>query len=348
MPNSIKPLIVPVFIPNAGCPHRCVFCNQSTITGMSAAHLSPKFVEHQIESFLAGCRISSRRVQIAFYGGNFLGLDKSDVIRLLSVASGYVTKGIAHSLRFSTRPDTIDSDRLESISGFPVATVELGVQSMNDTVLARANRGHGACDTRAAVTSLKRAGYEIGLQLMVGLPGDTATACLQSARETVALKPDFVRIYPTLVIAGSALARFYAQGRYRPWTLEKSVSTVKQMMGVFARNAIPVIRMGLQPTADLIAGSSIIAGPFHPSFGHLVKSEIYFDRAMTQIQQIRDPLGSPVTLWVHPRSVSQMQGLNKSNIKRLALALDIETVSVKGDPDVREGRIVIRIGSEIK
>ena len=281
---KIRPLIIPVFIPHAGCPHRCVFCNQAVLTRKQHTTLTSLSIGRQVERFLGFSHRKRPLTQIAFYGGNFLGLTQETVKDALMQASAYVKCREVDSLRFSTRPDTITEQRMSLIERFPVQTIELGVQSMDDRVLSMANRGHTAAQSAAAVSVLKACNYEVGLQLMVGLPGDNLEKTLISAARTAELKPDFVRIYPAVVLRDSLLAEWYAQGRYRPLSLNEAVKIVMKMHRVFDRYHIPVIRMGLQATDDLSGADAVVAGPYHPAFGHLVQSRLLYDRTMRRLE----------------------------------------------------------------
>ena len=208
--SSDRPLIIPLFLPHLGCPHRCVFCNQRTISGSAERSLpTPNRIHREVKRYLAFARKPRSSIQISFFGGNFLGLDRRETINLLDSAAAFVASGTVDSLRFSTRPDTICPDGLAAIQPYPVRTVELGVQSMNDEVLSASRRGHKAAHTIDAATLLKDAGYQVGLQMMVGLPGDDDKGAMRTARQLAGLGPDFVRIYPTLVLAGSPLARLF-------------------------------------------------------------------------------------------------------------------------------------------
>ncbi len=341
--RACKPLIVPVFIPHGGCPHRCAFCNQSLITGASSADVHPSNIHHRIQSFLDGCRTSRRPSQIAFFGGNFLGLSPDRIVSFLSVAGRFVTEKKIDGIRFSTRPDTIDSERLALLSGFPVETVEIGAQSMMDPVLEMAGRGHGAADTVRAAGLVREKGFELGLQIMVGLPGDDEEACMETARRAAELSPDFVRIYPTVVVAGSRLADWYRDGTYHPWSLERAVSLVSRLLVFFQRKKIKVIRMGLQATEDLQAGDTILAGPYHPAFGHLVYSHIFMEQAMGLLMcRMGEKDGKclpEVVLRVHPRAESRLRGLKNENIRRLKERFGIERLAVQGDESLAEDDI---------
>jgi histone acetyltransferase (RNA polymerase elongator complex component) len=291
---------------------------------------SKQRIQSQIKQFLAYNYHQRHPVQIAFFGGNFLGLQKDQIQSLLEATHSFLSSGDVAGIRFSTRPDTIDKHSLAIIRDFPVATIELGVQSMNDKVLAISKRGHSACDAKRAMGILRKESYEVGLQMMVGLPGESETGVLISGSKIAELKPDFVRIYPTTVLKNSELARWYQQGLYTPFSLNKSVSLVKQLYLMFQKKRIPVVRMGLQASADLDQGGGIIAGPYHPSFGHLVLSAIMLDRIKTQIKE-SDAIGDKIKIIVHPRSISQVQGLNKQNLNILKKQFNLHTVSLLAD-----------------
>ncbi|MBU2621319.1 MAG: radical SAM protein, partial [Proteobacteria bacterium] len=273
MPDTGKDFIIPVFIPHAGCPNKCIFCNQNTVTGEKNYIPSQEELHNIIGTFLNYKGGKRNRVQIGFYGGNFLGLEIGIIKKLLSAATSYVKNGLVESIRFSTRPDTIDDYKLDIVENYPVSEIEIGVQSMDDTVLAAAKRGHTSSDTINAVSLIKKRRFKTGLQMMIGLPGDDEIRSLYTAHRISELSPDFVRIYPTIVLAGSSLAVLYMKGKYVPLSLEEGVSITKKAYLIFREKNIKVIRMGLQATEDLREGTSILAGPYHPAFGHLVYSE---------------------------------------------------------------------------
>jgi len=338
--SRTRPFIIPVFLPHHGCPHRCLFCNQATITSIKKNLLDTEQLHLWINEFLKYKTKQRHPVQIAFYGGNFLGLKTDDIKRLLREAAKFVKDGQVDSIRFSTRPDTINNQRLDAIKQYPVAAIELGVQSMDDQVLATAKRGHTSLDTEQAVELLKARKYKIGLQMMVGLPGDDEAKALATGRSIVGLGPDFVRIYPTAVLADSPLAAWYQQGEYAPWPLKQCVTVVKKLYLMFTKNKIPVIRMGLQSSEDLQEGSSILAGPYHPAFGHLVHSEIFLDRAVAAIKSAKSNHGT-ITLKVHPRNISRMKGLNNQNFEILKNKFQIEDLRIVPDTTLSQNKLVV-------
>jgi len=336
-----KPFIIPVFIPHAGCPHRCAFCNQQSIAGQTRIPALSD-IKAGIEKFLTFRKENRTQTQISFYGGNFLGLPFSLCRELLGLATRFVEDGKVNAIRFSTRPDTITSDRLEMLEDFPVATVELGAQSMDDQVLQAAHRGHSAADTATAVKHLKAAGLEIGLQMMIGLPGDNHHKALISGRRMADLKPDFVRIYPTLVLAKSLLGKWLKEGRYTPLELEEAVDLTARLYLLFKQNKISVVRMGLQASKALDRDADVLAGPYHPAFGHLVYARIFLDKVLNHPHMKNKTIDKTLHIKVHPRNVSRMRGLRDHNLKHLQAHYNLDQVTVSTDPSVALDRIVIQ------
>jgi histone acetyltransferase (RNA polymerase elongator complex component) len=340
-----KPFIIPVFIPHAGCPHQCVFCNQKAITRSEAKAPSTLQIEAAIRSYLKYLTSNRKPVQIAFFGGNFLGIDRREILRLLNAVTPFVHEGIVDGIRFSTRPDTLTKDRLEILRGFPVSTIEIGAQSMNDAVLALCRRGHAARHTACAAHLAKAGGYEVGIQMMVGLPGDDDAGAISTARQIADLGPDFVRIYPAVVLENSPLADRFRKGQYTPLSLSAAVSLVKRLYLMFQESNIAVIRMGLQATADLENGSILLAGPFHPAFGHLVIAEIYRD-SVVELLKNSGRAFQELTLCVNPKRISVMRGLKNENIQYLQNRFHLRHIDVTGDPLMSDHQIALVMDSE--
>ena len=336
----MTPFIVPVFIPHSGCPHQCAFCNQKVITGQAAGKISMTTVHEQIDRFLAFPHDRNRTVQISFYGGNFLGLPGKTIRSLLDLANGIVKQGHADGIRFSTRPDTVSSQTLALIREYPVQTVEIGVQSMHNTVLAKTRRGHTASDTEKAVKRLAQTPYEIGLQMMTGLPGDNDAATWMTARRLAEFTPAFVRIYPALVLKGSPMAAWYASGEFIPLSLDEAVERVKGLYLFFQEKAIPVIRMGLQASDELDAEQTVLAGPYHPAFGHLVLSSIWLDKASELLGEKKMHKNKAV-FYVRPENISKLRGQRNANIRKLMQQFHLKAIDVKPDENMAEEDIHI-------
>jgi len=335
-----KPFVVPIFIPHAGCPHRCIFCDQTRTTKRTERLPTVDQLDATINRFLSYKKDTRRHTEISFYGGNFLGLPENDILYLLEHASQFIADGQAHGIRFSTRPDTIDAHRIHLLSKFPVTTIELGVQSMNDTVLETSRRGHSIHDVKQAVTLIKQKTYRLGLQMMVGLPGDTPELAVATGKAIAELDPGFVRIYPTVVLEGSPLARWYRQGRYIPLGLNDAVEQVKLLYALFQRRNIPVVRMGLQATEGLNASAGLLAGPFHPAFGELVYAALWRDamRKGLDALTLRD---SHLEIRLNPKLISQVKGQHGGNLNSLAQEFTLTNIQLSPDSALSLDRVLL-------
>jgi histone acetyltransferase (RNA polymerase elongator complex component) len=300
--------------------------------------ISPETLCLLITEFLEYKKTRRRSVQVSFYGGNFLGLKKDYIRILLDETTKFVKNKQVDSIRFSTRPDTISNKHLDIIKNYPVSTIEIGVQSMDNQVLAMAKRGHTASDTEKAAALLKEQNYDVGMQMMVGLPGDDETKSLFTAQKIASLSPDFVRIYPTVVLSHSRLAVWYRNGGYTPWSLSRCVSLVKKLYLFFKNKNIPVIRMGLQATEDLAKDTTILAGPYHPAFGHMVHSEIFMDMAVSLLEAERRTCDK-IIIKVHPRSISKMRGLKNKNVRRLKKKFQIKSLKIIPDVSLAQDKL---------
>jgi histone acetyltransferase (RNA polymerase elongator complex component) len=275
-------------------------------------------------------------VQAAFYGGSFTALPRSRQEELLNAAAPFLKSGQVQSLRLSTRPDCMDAAQAAFLHAHGVATVELGTQSMNDDVLAFAKCGHTAADTERAIAVLRAAGLEIGLQFLLGLPGDNRSSLRRTIGRVIALRPNFVRIYPLLVLCGSGLAALWQQGRYMPLSLGKAVVFATFMKERFEQAGIPVVRTGLQAGAELEA--ALLAGPWHPAFGELVSSRLMLRQTRKLLAQAQT---ERVTLRINDRDQSVFRGLKSANISRLK-QLDIwRRIILRTAPELPRGLILM-------
>lgn len=340
MNSTVRPFVIPVFLPNIGCPHTCTFCNQVEISGVKSHIPSGENLGQIIKTFL-GYKKNRHPVQISFYGGNFLGLPKKNITALLEKASRFVEQRLVDTIRFSTRPDTINKENLDLIKDFPVSTVEIGAQSMDDHVLALAHRGHTSLDTEKSAVLLKQGRYEVGIQMMIGLPGDTDNRALATAEKLAVLYPDFVRIYPTLVLKNSNLENQYRESKYQPLNLEHAVSLTKKLYLFFQNRNIRVIRMGLQANTHLSKENTVLAGPYHPAFGHLVYSAIFLDLARSALESKKSFSNDSIVIKVHPHYISALRGLNNRNIIELKNRFQVQTIHVLPDPTLQKLDLLI-------
>ena len=275
----MKPFgMIPFFIPHVGCPYVCTFCNQSRITGQSGiSHLTPDYIKKTIADYV-GEKRNDKFWEVAFYGGSFTAIHRDLQHTLLAPAYEMLQQDIIDGIRCSTRPDAVGDEAISLLQSYGVKTVELGVQSMNDQILVDAKRGHTAQEVVEAVSRLKKRGMTVGVQLLPGLKGETWETILETAIAVVKLKPDFVRIYPVLVIENTELADQYRAGEYKPLSTEQAITYCAFLKEWFEEYNIEVIRTGLQSTDELDSGNSLIAGPYEPAMGELVVNEQYKQR----------------------------------------------------------------------
>jgi len=325
-----SPFIIPIFLPQWGCPFQCVYCRQETITGLQRGSLDFKALSALVEAGLTPRKKKpGQQTEIAFYGGTFTSIETTAQEALLEWGSLYVRQGRVDGLRLSTRPDALSPEIVNRLWGKGVKTIELGVQSLNDQVLSEARRGHTAQDTFQAFGLLKEWPFKIGAQIMLGLPGDDRRAFRETVERLLILKPDLVRIYPTLVLRGTTLARWYEEGRYKPVSLEEAVELCCWAVDLLERAGIPVIRLGLQNHNDLKLGQELLAGPFHPAFGDLVRREIFL-KNLKHFLKNNVPLSSVIGLTVSDRDESYLTGENRRGWRQLMVELGI-TIRLEKD-----------------
>lgn len=302
--------ILPIFIPHAGCPHQCVFCNQKTISGQKNAAESG--AREQIARWLQWLRPSLEN-EAAFYGGSFTALDSDLQERLLFLTDELLERGIIGSVRLSTRPDYIDDKKLELLRKHGVRLVELGVQSLDDRVLEAAGRGHTAADVVQAMKQLRAYNFKTGLQLMVGMPLQSFSSLQDTVAQVIKLQPDIARIYPLLVIKGTPLAESWAKGEFQPLSLDEAVRQSAWVYDQLTTNGIKVIRVGLQPDDELCAPGNILAGPFHPSMGELVQSFLLRERLTDKLLAVKK--AERIVISCPAKIESKLRGMKNSNIK---------------------------------
>ena len=322
--------ILPLFIPHLGCPHDCVFCNQRRISGQ----LAPVTPEDVTAALAA---LTEPADELAFYGGSFTALPPPEQRALLDAAQPFVAAGAVGAIRVSTRPDAIDGESLALLRDRHVQTVELGAQSMDDGVLARCGRGHSAADTLRSAERVKAAGFHLILQMMTGLPGSTDALDLATAKSLTELRPDGVRIYPTVILRSTPLYEQWRRGEYREHTVEDAVRVCAQILPLFRAAEIPVIRLGLNPSDGLSAGDAA-GGAYHPALGELVESRVFLENARTLLHGSRH--GQSVVLGVCKSEISKMTGQHRCNLDALKAEFQLRSLRVT-QAEVRKGEIII-------
>lgn len=335
--------IIPIFVPHLGCPNDCIFCNQKSISGQTKM-ITEEELRKTVDEYISSFKEEAYR-EIAFFGGSFTGIEIELQEKLLKVANEYIKSGKIDSIRISTRPDYINKDILKMLKKYGVKTIELGVQSTNDYILKRSNRGHDFKDVKNASKLIRRYGFNLGHQIMIGLPDSTRLDELNTAKDLIKLKPKMVRLYPVLVIKNTKLEREYNEHDYEPITLNQAVERCKELVYMFNKKRISVIRIGLQNT-DIICepnstSSEVVAGPYHPAFGQLVQDSIWYDSIVDKIKKFNVKV-KKVKIIVNTQDVNNVIGHKKENANKLKEIYDV-TIQVEGNDNIKPGKSEIEI-----
>lgn len=339
-----KEYIIPIFVPHLGCPNSCTFCNQKTISGQSK-QVTAKDVRDTIEYYLSNFKDNNKYVEVAFFGGSFTGIEEEIQEELLQAAFEYVKQKKVNSIRISTRPDYINRKILKRLKKYKVKTIELGVQSTNNYILSRCQRGHTFEDVKRASKLIRRKRFVLGHQMMVGLPESTKLDEINTTKSLIKLKPKIVRIYPVLVIKGTKLEEEYKNNEYIPLTVNQAVERCKEIVAMFNKKNIKVIRLGLQNTNTIDEPghneSEVVAGPYHPAFRQLVESSMWYDSILEHIKQFNTKV-KVVEVKANPLNVNNIIGHKKENIKKLNELYDVD-VNVTSDESIRPGEFKVNI-----
>ena len=338
-----KQYIIPIFVPHLGCPNDCIFCNQKAISGQKK-NITKEEAKKIIEDYLKNIK-EDAQIEIAFYGGSFTAIDEKLQEELLKVAYEFVKKGQVESIRISTRPDCIDKKTLKRLKKYKVKTIELGVQSANNYILERANRGHTFEDVKKASKMIRWNGFKLGHQMMVGLPESTRIDEINTAKALIKLKPKMVRIYPVLVVKNTKLEKEYLEGTYEPLPLVQAVETCKELVRMFADKKIEIIRIGLQNTEEISdpgnKESEVVAGPYHPAFRQLVESGMWYDAIVGKIKKLNVKV-KEVQVTVNPIDANNVIGHKKENVIKLKETYDVDLI-LKQDENIKQGKSKIDI-----
>lgn len=339
-----KQYIIPIFVPHLGCPNDCIFCNQKTISGQKE-NMTKEKAKKIIEDYLKDINEEDAQIEIAFYGGSFTAIESKLQEELLETAYQYIEQGKVESIRISTRPDCINKETLKRLKKYKVKTIELGVQSANDYILKRTNRGHTFADVKKASKMIRWNGFKLGHQMMVGLPESTRIDEINTAKALIKLKPKMIRIYPVLVVKNTKLETEYQEGRYEPLPLVQAVEICKELVRMFADKKIDVIRVGLQDTDEITSPkkeeSQVVTGPYHPAFRQLVESALWYDAVVGKIKKLNVKV-KEVEVTVNPIDSNNVIGHKKENIMKLKEIYDVDLI-LQQDEEMKQGKSKIEI-----
>ena len=339
-----KQYIIPIFVPHLGCPNDCIFCNQKSISGQKE-NMTKEKAKEIIEDYLENIKAEEAEVEIAFYGGSFTAIEAKQQEELLETAYQYIQAGKVESIRISTRPDAIDKETLKRLKKYKVKTIELGVQSANDYILKRSNRGHNFATVKKASKMIRWNGFKLGHQMMVGLPESTRIDEINTAKALIKLKPKMVRIYPVLIVKNTRLEEEYNQGKYEPLPLVQAVEVCKELVRMFADKKIDIIRVGLQNTEEIAEPgtkeSEVVAGPYHPAFRQLVESALWYDAVVGKIKKLNVKV-KEVEVTVNPIDSNNVIGHKKENVLKLKETYDVDLI-LRQDEAIKQGKSKIEI-----
>lgn len=313
-----KHYTIPVFIPELACPFQCVFCNQQKISGQQ--HIpGEKEIEQTITGHLKSFKRADRVVEVGFFGGSFTGIPIEEQEHYLGIVQPFIDRGEIKGIRLSTRPDYINEEILDVLKKYRVSTIELGAQSMDEDVLKKSFRGHTAKQTELAAKLILENDFELGLQMMIGLPGDTLEKSISTALRIIELGASNTRIYPAVVIKGTAMHTWYMNGKYTPLSMEEAIQWTAQILPLFEKAEVKVLRVGLHPSEGLLSGHELVAGPFHQSFKELVLQEIWRQqlRPLMEIHQAKH-----IVINVPTKELNYAIGYGAKNRKMLLKKFD--------------------------
>lgn len=333
-----KQYIIPIFIPHLGCPNDCTFCNQKSISGQTKMPTKDEIIKI-IDDHLNSLKEKEAYKEIAFFGGSFTGIEVEKQEEYLEIANEYIQRLQVDGIRISTRPDYINKDILKRLKKYGVKTIELGVQSTNNYILAKCKRGHTFEDVVNASKLIRKFKFNLGHQMMVGLPESTKLDEIRTAKDLIKLKPKMVRIYPVLVIKNTELEKEFESGEYKPLTVVQAVERSKELLYLFNKKKIEVIRIGLQNTDEITdknhKNSKVVAGPYHPAFGQLVNDSIWYDSIVDKIKKINVKV-KEVKIKVNFANLNNVIGHKKSNIHKIKDFYDVDLI-VEADNSIKIG-----------
>lgn len=327
-----KHVNIPVFVPHLGCPNTCVFCNQKVISGKTAFSLEK--VEEELKTAFSTIDPARTEAEIAFFGGSFTGIDLGLMQALLELAENYVRQGKAAGIRLSTRPDYINGKVLDILASYTVKTVELGIQSVSDSVLAACKRGHTFAQTKTAVELLRAHGISWVGQMMIGLPASSAEAELQTAEYISQNGASAARIYPLVVFKETELYQMALKKMYLPLPEEEVLDRAACALNAFNAAGIPVIRIGLQASESLADSEQVFCGANHPALGEKVMSRLYLKNMRAELIKSGKKPGETAVFEVAKGSVSKALGQHGENREKLCKEFSIKSVKIVENPNM--------------
>ncbi len=324
--NKDNQYTIPIFIPHKGCPNNCIFCNQKKISGQ-INDVTVQDVDNIIQKYLNYYTNKDKKIEIAFFGGSFTGIDINLQVEYLKVANKYIQSKKVDSIRLSTRPDYINDEILNMLEEYGVETIELGVQSMDDEILNYAKRGHTSQDVIKASRLIRNHNIRLGHQVMVGLPKSTIDTEVYTIKECLKLKPEQLRLYPVYVIEDSELYDMYNLEIYKPLDINSAVKRCLAIINECQKTNVAIIRLGLQSTSEITSSNSNIFGPVCDNFAEYVMAAIIRE----SIEKIyKENINEDIVVYVPSKYISVTVGPKKINKIYFENKYNVKYI-VKGD-----------------
>ncbi len=345
---------IPIFIPHEGCPNNCVFCNQHTITQKEDGG-SKRDIVPEIEACLETLDTDTCECEIAFFGGSFTGIPGEDMIRLLETAYGYLKSGKVRSIRLSTRPDYIDGEILDILESYGVRHIELGIQSMDNSVLFASGRGHTAEDTEKACKMITDRGFRLTGQMMTGLPGATLQSEIETAKKICEMGAESARIYPTVVFCGTELCNMAKKGDYIPLTNEQAAERSAKVYKVFSDNGVKLLRIGLQ-SGEGLSDDNVYGGASHSAIGEMTVARYYLDiilekcRELLRNKKIDSKSKTVLTVFCAEGETSKVSGQKRVNKEKISEffkkeGIEILKIKIKESKEIQRNKVKIQTES---
>ncbi len=253
--------VVAVLTKPYDCPGNCVYC--PTEEGIPTSYLSnePAVMRalqsqydpyQQVEMRLKTLDLTGHvtdKVEVIVLGGTFSALPRDyqdwfvhNLYNALNqrnsadlVKAQELNEKANHrlvGLTVETRPDMVDGQSIMRLRELGVTRVELGVQSVDEEVLVKVNRGHRVSEVIKTTRLLKNAGFKVGYHIMPNLPGVKPEDDLRNFLELFEnpdFRPDLLKIYPCVVVKGSQLYEWWKRGKYRPYQTNELVDLLARM-----------------------------------------------------------------------------------------------------------------------
>ena len=336
--------VIPIFVPHLGCSNDYSFCSENSINDKQKM-LTTEDIKSTIDYFLKNIKDKNAYKEVAFFGGSFTQLDEKLQEDFLKIVYNYLKVNKIDSIRVESRPNYINKKVLKLFKKYKVKTIELGVQSSNNYILNKIESKYTFEDVKKASKLIRWNGFKLGLQMIVGLPDSTKIDDINTAKALIKLKPKMVRIYPVLVVKGSKLEEEYNNGKFQPITLVQAVETCKELVSLFNKKHINIIRIGLQNTEEItdlgVEARQVVAGPYHPAFRQLVESGLWYDAIVEKIKKLNVKV-KEVEVTVNPIDADNVIGHKKENVTKLKDVYDVDLI-LNQSKDVKQGKSKIEI-----